>query len=239
MSSWLERLNRLTLPTTTNETYQYDAVFVDGSKFIKKSLLQEIATEYSWVAVSKTTFDTLYTMYNQNITKVLSHLINDRTNLMIYENSNESLRLIQIVQDYLAKSSTITLNTLMSIYKKCCNALQNSSMRKSILILDCRRNYFSSYDQHYENELYLHTFAHLAMLNKRYLFPFMEVVIIKSGHSEDVNAKTDAYHRKLDDLLQQNLYASDKILKTFNKNIIKSVIVNAHKSKCLSDLELF
>lgn len=233
MSSWLERLNKLTLPTI-NETYQLDTVYVDGSKFTKNTILQEIANEYSWAAVSKINFTTLCLLYNNNVTKVLSHLINDRSNLMIYENSNESLHLMQIVQDYIAKSPTITLDSLTSIFKKCCHTLQDNSMRKSILILDCRREYFSSHEN-YENELYLHTFAHLALLYKRYLFPFMEVIAIRN----ESGGASNAYHRKLDELLDHSLCATDKILYAFNKTAIKNAIVNAHRSKCLTDLELF
>lgn len=237
-SSWLERLNKLNLPTT-NETYQLDTVYVDGSKFIKTIILEEISREYSWAAVSKITFSTLHKLYKQNVTKVLSHLINDRSNLMIYETSNESLHLIQIVQYYLAKSTTINLEILTSVYRKSCHALQDGSMRKSVLILDCRREYFSSYGSKHESELYLHTFAHLALLNKRYLFPFMEVIVIRNSSSQEQSHKHNAYHKKLNELLDHNLYVTDKVTYTFNINLIKNMIVNAHKTKGLSDLELF
>lgn len=238
MSSWLERLNKLTLPTT-NSTYQLDTVFVDGSKFTKQSILQEIQKEYSWAAVSKINFDTLYVLYNENITKVLSHLINDRSNLMIYENSNESVHLIQIVQDYLLKNPNINLDCLTSLYKKSCHILQDESTRKSILILDCRREYFASHGKHHENELYLHTFAHLALLKKRYLFPFMEVIIIRNSENVDVDHKTNVYHRKLNELLDNNLYVTDKVLDSFNRPLIKNTIINAHKSKWLPELDLY
>lgn len=232
MSSWIERLRQLDLPT--NETYpNTEAVYVDGSKFTKKTLLDEIAREYPWANISNIKFENLYTLYNQDITKVLSHLFNERYDPMIYENSNQCLNLMQIIQQYMLKYSQINLDILLDIYETCCDHLQYSSTSKSILILNCQREYFKKYSN-YKLELYLRTFAYLALLHKRCLFPFMDVIVIRD---KDISTK-NIYLQAIYKILNTHLYTSDKIIYSFNKNLIKTAIVNAHKANTLIEFDL-
>lgn len=235
--SWVERLRNLNLPKDTNN-HVVEPVFIDGSKFTKTPLLQELARENPWVTISNVTFQTLYDRYNCDIDKVTSHLFNERDDAIIYENSNQNLILLQTVQHYLRTINDLQPKNLYDIYAKCCNLLQTSSTAKSILILDLRSEYFNRYSK-YTKELFLQTCAQMAFLNKRCLFPFMDIIVIKDRDVYDCGSIDreclDACYR----LLHANICSSDKILYLFNKTVIKNQIISAHKSSGLLDLELY
>lgn len=225
--SWFERLNALNLPND-NCVRVNNAVYFGGSKFIKRQILEEIAKEYPWASVSNITFQNLYSRYNENVEKVLAHLLNDRCEPMIYENSNENVILLQIVQKYLNRRVVrVDSETLENIYKECCDLLQESSNQKSVLVLDCRKSYFETYKHQYRDEIYLQTFAFIALMHKRVLFPFMDVVIIID---EVIYEKFGDEMRTLYKLLRLNISSNDIILQNMDKGIIKKLLVNAHKS---------
>lgn len=234
--SWVERLQNLNLPKT-DKYVTVDSLYVDGSKFIKQPLLQEIARENPWISISNITFQRLYRRYNSDVEKVYSHLMNERCDAIIYENSNQNLLLLQTVQQFLLKYKSIDLKVLNNIFDTCCNLLQNSSTHKSILIIDCRYEYFDKHKQH-ANELYLQTFAQAALLKKRCLFPFMDIVIIKDRNVDCCDVDQQDFLLRIYEMLQANLYTTDTILYSFNNHVIKNRIINAHKSNGLLDLEL-
>lgn len=228
--SWIERLNKLNLPS--EKCNAVDAVYFGGSKYINKGrILSDIAAEYGWASVSKVNFQTLSKQYCNNVDKVINHLLNNRTNNMIYEHTNECIQLHSVIERYHSQYRHANEAVLQQLYDECCNMLQESSTAKMVIVINMCKSYF---EQHLIDidRLYMQSVAYLALLNKKNLYPFLEIILVMN----DIDPVLQSYgvYNLIDTLKTSN----DRIIRQIDENLIKKIIIESHKYNNDIDLEL-
>lgn len=228
--SWTERLNKLNLPS--EKCNAVDAVYFGGSKYINKGrILSDIAAEYGWASVSKVSFQTLSKQYHNNVDKVINHLLNNRANKMIYKHTNECIQLHSVIERYYFQYKHANKAVLQQLYDECCNMLQESSSAKMVIVINVCKSYF---EQHLTDidRLYMQSVAYLALLNKKNLYPFLEVILVM----DDIDPVLQSYgvYNLIDTLKTPH----ERIIRQIDENLIKKIITDSHKYTNDIDVEL-
>lgn len=190
--SWLEALNRLNLP---NDTYNYEAnlvpTYVDGVNVDMDTLLKRLRCEYPWAQVSQINYNYLLQRYKLNIDRVEKHMYNDRNDSMVYMGVCECFHLNKMVLNYINQNinnnnasptqeqQPYILRLLDRFYNECCNTLKVPSDDKSIVIINISRNVTNNLVQ------FLTVVAYMSLLNRKHLYPLMDIIIIDDYDQED------------------------------------------------------
>lgn len=224
-----------------------NSVFIGGSQYTKQHILEHLKAVYTWIEVSNISFQLLYTKYNKNLDLVLNHLFNGRTEPKIYVLSDQELQLYQQVltkvYDYnhendheTTPSQQITPQFIQTVYNDCCDCLQESSMSRIVMVIDCRWKYFAQRPVNTQNRLYLQTASYAAIMSKRHLHPFIEFILVKDTETEEkytTNSNDDCsnnVYKYLVSLINQAEQPIDTTLYSFDVVTISAIVARAYKS---------
>lgn len=232
--SWLDRLKKLDLPQYTGE-YTLDPVFVGGpSNNSKTKILSEIM-KIPCCSVSKVNFQTLFDTYNGDTKKIAEHLINRRTENMIYEHTIQCLKLNNLVLKYMKKIDNferdINSNTVSNLFNECCNIQTVQSYKKIIIILNMTKSYFNKHEKKRRYLLYLQTIAYLSLLAKIYLYPYMKILIFYNISDIDPILKAHGVY----DLFNSMRMSNQFILTNGDESYTKKIIIDFHRRETITD----
>lgn len=164
------------------------SVFICGPSAVGKStILAKIAKKYSDANVCAIGFDKLFKYYNNDAKRAAHHIVNYRTEPMIYEHSKECTQLYEVIHKFMP--TPITEESLRSCYNRCLDMLTTRSLKDYIVILDLTTHYFDRYynrlinnyngiDYNNDSYLYYQMVAYLAMIKQKHLFPSAHIYIV-------------------------------------------------------------
>lgn len=237
--SLLERLKCLDLPS--DEITITDAVYIDGPQNIIYNILNDLLKEHRWITISNINYNMLKHRYKGDITKATKYLLTQRTDTMIYENSNTNI----LLKSHYDLSNSMKLkfnnieqqnsNGLQELYLEFCDQLNEYTMHKIILIIDCRQVTIEQWNVltlDERNTLYLELLIQLTMLSKRQLLPLLDAIIICDMDDEKKMPQTNSKSlivQFIYDILSDNCNVYDRILNEIDCNYIKRVILENHR----------
>lgn len=245
--SWVTRFHKLKQPDNQPPD-ELDPVFISGSKFISDIIIKELSIKYPWADISNVSFSRLKTTYTNDYKKILGYMKHNRCDSKIYKHCNIDLLLIQIVNEFKYRDQSSSISNLNAIFDKCSSLISGFEIdtAKTIFVLDYRQKYFESH-YNYVDELLLYSSAALALLNKKYLFPFIEFIVISDdwndqqkqiAHSNDSSKQyiTSLIHlqKKLEEIRPHI-----KISNVFDIKYAIKLIIDAHIISDTIELELF
>lgn len=238
MATWLERLNQLKFneqlkcdsssdPQKTiqqNENIELiEPLYIDAPRWILKQLVinKHLKANYDTISISNINFNNVMKLFNNNTTRTIEYLSNERSDNLIYELSNYTLDLYQSIlcDSFLKNHQTIklTANHFQEFYKYCINNLHGSAEYRTLLICDCRHNILNEVLANSIESIY-EIFMFLALLNRRDLYPLMEIIVICDENiikSNNISTQTNSSlsNFKYTEYSNLNLYASQSVKK--------------------------
>lgn len=202
MATWLERLNQLKFneqlkgdstsnsndPTkianqNENIVELIEPLYIDAPRWILKQLFinKYLNASYNTLAISNINFNNIMKLFNNNTTRTIEYLNNERSDNLIYELSSYILDLYQNIlsESFLRQHQNhkLTAQHFQTFYKYCLNNLHGSAENRTLLICDCRKAILNEILTYSIESIY-EIFMFLALLSRRDLYPLMEIIVI-------------------------------------------------------------
>lgn len=211
-----------------------NSVFIGGAQNIKQSIIQRLKQLNPWIEMSNITVQVLCDQYKNDRNLMLNHMYNGRTEPKIYVMSDQELKLYDEILVQYYWSAPMTVHTLKKVYNDCCNVLNESSTSRTVMIVDCRREYFAQHPNNQQQyQLFLQLASYAAIMSKRHLYPFIEFIIIRDSEkteSSNIIHDPEAYQYLRELIEQVSCTQIDTILYTLDIERICQIIAYTYKS---------
>lgn len=215
MATWSERLNQLKFneqlkcehndskTTQFNETMieLMEPLYIDAPRWILKQLFinKHLNDKYDIFHISNINFNNVMKLFNNNTTRTIEFLNNERSDNLIYELSSYILDLYHnVLNDSFVKKDEkfkLTANHFQEFYKYCINNLHGSAEHRTLLICDSRKIILNEILNNSIETMY-EIFMFLALLKRRDLYPLMEIIVICDENIIKSDIKSTNYNDK-------------------------------------------